>query len=377
MAWAKIEDALAAFRRGESLIVVDSKDRKDECDLVFAADHATTQRMAFAIRHSSGIIYMAAEKDRLEHFGLHPATSHKSTERFGSNSYVSTTYLPGSTTGLSAADRTATAKALCNRSNPAEAFTKPGHMFPVVASPGGVLERPGHTEAAYDLCRLSGRTPVACLTELTHDDGTMVRGADALQLGQKHSILVITVDQLIEYRQAHPQFPNAPNPDSIPSIRGLDLPTLDGTGLRIGIVCARWNSVVTDSLVKAAKLALESCNVRDIIVEHVAGSYEIPSAAQVLLESGRLDGVICIGCLIKGESMHFEYINEAVTQGVMRLNLDYKVPVIYGILSVLNEDQAKARAGLDSAGHNSGKEWGITCVESCLLKRRYRKVARL
>mmetsp|Transcript_112355 Transcript_112355/g.194741 ORF Transcript_112355/g.194741 Transcript_112355/m.194741 type:complete len:88 (-) Transcript_112355:142-405(-) len=87
--------------------------------------------------------------------------------------------------------------------------------------------------------------------------------------------------------------------------------------------------------------------------------------------------MICIGCLIKGETMHFEYINEAVAQGIMRLNLDYKVPVVYGILSVLNEDQAKARSGLDGAGHNSGKEWGVTCVESCLLKKRFRKIARL
>merc|ERR1712061_922629 len=102
-----------------------------------------------------------------------------------------------------------------------------------------------------------------------------------------------------------------------------------------------------------------SCNVKDIIVEQVAGSYEIPSAAQVLLESGSFHGVICIGCLIKGETMHFEYINEAVTQGIMRLNLDYKTPVIYGILSVLNEEHARARSGLDDKGHNSGTDWGI------------------
>merc|ERR1712217_916804 len=180
----------------------------------------------------------------------------------------------------------------------------------------------------------------------------------------------------IEYRKMHPDFPNAPNPDGVASIRGLNLPNLDGTGLRIGIVSARWNTVVCDSLVNAAKDALGSCNVKDIVVEQVAGSYEIPAAAQVLLESGNFDGLICIGCLIKGESMHFEYINEAVTQGIMRLNLDYKIPVIYGILSVLNEQQAKARSGLDDSGHNSGTDWGITCVESCLLKRRYRRASR-
>mmetsp|Transcript_3489 Transcript_3489/g.10596 ORF Transcript_3489/g.10596 Transcript_3489/m.10596 type:complete len:377 (-) Transcript_3489:314-1444(-) len=376
MAFAPVERAVESLGRGGLVVVVDSTDRKDECDVVFAADQVTTERMAFVIRHSTGIIYVAADQGRLEHFGLSPATQ-VNTDRFANRAYVSTTFLPGSSTGLSAADRAATARALCNRSNKAEFFSKPGHMFPVVADAGGVLARPGHTEAAFDLCRLAGRAPVGCLTELTHDDGSMLRRGAALEFGKKHNIPVITVDQLIEYRRAHDKFPNAPNPDSIPSIRGLDLPTLDGSGLKIAIVSARWNSVVCESLVQAATEAMNSCNVQDITVEYVAGSYEIPSAAQVLLETGRYDGIMCIGCLIKGETMHFEYINEAVTQGVMRLNLDYKIPVIYGILSCLDEDQAKARSGLAGSGHNSGKEWGMTCIESVLLKKRYRRSSRL
>merc|ERR1712205_128263 len=134
---------------------------------------------------------------------------------------------------------------------------------------------------------------------------------------------------------------------------------------KIGIVSARWNQVVCGSLVDGCMEALKACSVRpeDITVEYVAGSYEVPCAAQVLLDSKKFDAVVCIGCLVKGETMHFEYICEAVTQGIMRLNLDYKVPVIYGILSVLNEQQAKERAGVGS-GHNSGKDWGYTAVES-------------
>merc|ERR1719313_366534 len=118
---------------------------------------------------------------------------------------------------------------------------------------------------------------------------------------------------------------------------------------------------------------MKSCNVTDITVESVAGSYEVPCAAQLLLESKKFDAVICIGCLVKGETMHFEYICEAVSQGVMRLNLDYKVPVIYGVLSVLTEQQAKDRAGV-GAGHNSGKDWGNTAVESALLRKKYIRV---
>ena len=373
-----IDESIHAFQAGQFVIVADGADRKNECDLVFSADQATTQAMAFAIRKGSGIVYVVSNKEALQHFGFYPATTVNS-DRFSIGAYVSTTFVPGSSTGLSAADRAATARALCNRSNTPDVFSKPGHMFPVASHADGVLGRPGHTEAAYDLCRLAGRMPVACLTELTNEDGTMLRWQGAVEFGQKHGIPVITVDQIMRRRQMSPQFPNAPNPDSIPSIRGLDLPAFDGSGLRIAIVGARWNSVITRSLVMGAREALESCNVRDISIEYVAGSYEIPAAAQVLLESRKFDGIICVGCLIKGQSMHFEYVSEAVTQGIMRLNLDYKVrasgrdtvvilsvgvvlrfvvaqvPVVYGILSVLSEEQARQRSGISSA-HNSGRE---------------------
>ncbi|CAJ1332475.1 unnamed protein product [Effrenium voratum] len=372
---APVHAAIEDFKNGAFVIVVDAADRKNECDLIFAAEHATTQRMAFAIRKGSGITYAVSSRDHLTHFGLHPATQ-IGTDRFAIGAYVSTTFLPGSSTGISAADRAATVRALCNLSNPANSFSKPGHVVPVVASADGVLERMGHTEAAFDLCRLSGCRPVACMTELTHDDGSMLRREAAMEFGRQHSIRVITVDQLVQLRRSQPSFPNAPNPDSVPSIRGLDLPAFDGSGLRIAIVCARWNSTVTGSLVAGVKEALSSCNVQDVMVEYVAGSYELPAAAQILLESQKYDGIICVGCLIKGQSMHFEYVSEAVTHGIMRLNLDYKVPVIYGVLSVLNEQQAKERSGV-SGSHNSGEEWGITCVESCLLKKRYLKASKV
>merc|ERR1719491_1486924 len=173
-----------------------------------------------------------------------------------------------------------------------------------------------------------------------------------------------------------PRPANAANPDGPPSIRGLELPAFEGKGLKIGIISARWNSIVCDSLVNGCKEALQACGVTDIVVEHVSGSYEIPYAAQVLLESRKhnFDGIVCIGCLIKGGTMHFEYISEAVTQGIMNLNLKYNTPVIYGILGCLNEQQAKERAGVDGAGHNSGKDWGYTVVESCLLKNKYKQL---
>mmetsp|Transcript_27694 Transcript_27694/g.54363 ORF Transcript_27694/g.54363 Transcript_27694/m.54363 type:complete len:209 (-) Transcript_27694:65-691(-) len=200
MSFASMEDAIAAFRKGDFVMVMDSEDREDECDLVWSAAHVTPEQMAFAIRHTTGIVCVVADKERLEGFGLHPATT-KNTDSNGTNFYVSTDYLPGTTTGVSAADRAATARALCDRSLPAEAFSKPGHLFPLCARPGGVLERPGHTESTFDLCSLSGLERVGLLAELMHEDGTMFRRNDALQFAEKYGIPLITVPQIIEMRQ--------------------------------------------------------------------------------------------------------------------------------------------------------------------------------
>merc|ERR1712039_1092574 len=155
---------------------------------------------AFAIRQTTGIVCICADKERLEHFGLHPATGHN-TDSNSTNFYVATDFLPGTTTGVSAVDRCATARAFCDLSNPAESFSKPGHLFPLCARPGGVLERPGHTESTYDMCRLSGMTHVGLLAELMHDDGTMFRKEASLEFAQKYGFKIVTVEQIIEHRR--------------------------------------------------------------------------------------------------------------------------------------------------------------------------------
>lgn len=196
-----VEDALEAFRKGEFVCVMDRDDREDECDLILAAEHATPQKMAFMIRHSTGIVCIAADRQRLEGFGLHPATT-ANTDKNATNFYVSTDFLPGTTTGVSAADRAATCRAFCDRANPASSFSKPGHIFPLCAREGGVIERGGHTEATFDLCRLSGVEHVGILAEMMHDDGTMYRSADSRRFAEQHGLLMITVDDLKAYRIA-------------------------------------------------------------------------------------------------------------------------------------------------------------------------------
>ena len=157
------------------------------------------------------------------------------------------------------------------------------------------------------------------------------------------------------------------------SIKGLKPAEakIDGTGLTIGIVHARWNDTVVGSLVAGAKKVIENSGA-SVKVVSVPGSYELLYGARVMQESKKVDALICTGCLIKGETMHFEYICEAVTQGIMKLNLEGDVPVIFGVLACMNEDQALARAGLDNASgkkHNHGPEWGQSALEMAILRR--------
>lgn len=151
------------------------------------------------------------------------------------------------------------------------------------------------------------------------------------------------------------------------NLKGLAKVAVDGRGLTVGIVHARWNAEVVDALVDGAKRTIEACGGR-VYITSVPGSYEIVYGARRLISQPphgikHFDAVICCGCLIKGETMHFEYICEAVAQGIMRLNLESSCPVVFGVLATLNEEQARARAGLTDGGHNHGEDWGGTALE--------------
>ena len=152
------------------------------------------------------------------------------------------------------------------------------------------------------------------------------------------------------------------------NIKGLEKKVLSGANYRIGIIKARWNSDITDSLSNGCRQALYDCGVKEenIIELQVPGSYELVSATKTLLDSGKVDGVVPIGTLIKGETMHFEYICESVSSGLMQLNLDQKYSkqvVLFGVLTCLTENQAIVRSGLIKGGHNHGSDWGYGVVE--------------
>lgn len=150
--------------------------------------------------------------------------------------------------------------------------------------------------------------------------------------------------------------------------KGINFEKRSGTTLKIGIVCTRWNPEITGSLLQGALDSLEESGVKkkNITLVDVAGAYELPFACKHLIDSKKFDAIIAIGCLIKGKTMHFEYIADAVAHGLMELNVDEDVPVIFGVLTCLSEKQAKERS---KGKNNHGIMWGQTAVEMGLLKK--------
>jgi len=197
----RIQAAVAAFARGEILIVADDDDRENEGDLFVAASLCTPEKMAFIIRNTSGIVCapLGAESARLLH--LDPMVTQNEAP-LGTAFTVSVDVRHGLTTGISAEERCNTVRALANGNSGASDFVRPGHVFPLVARQGGVLIRSGHTEACVDLCRLAGLPPVGVLAELMNEDGTMTRGPGVAAFAQKHKLAQISIAELIAYRQS-------------------------------------------------------------------------------------------------------------------------------------------------------------------------------
>jgi 3,4-dihydroxy 2-butanone 4-phosphate synthase/GTP cyclohydrolase II len=197
---SSVDQAVEQIGNGGFVIVVDSEDRENEGDLIMAAEFATQERMAFMIRHTSGVICAPCEPDRLDELEL-PAMVEKNQEPHRCMFTVSVDYLPGMTTGISALERARTLNALADRNGAtAQDFVRPGHVFPLRYQHGGVLVRSGHTEAAVDLCRLAGASPAGALCELVNDDGTMKRLPDLLQFADEHDLPIISIESLIRYR---------------------------------------------------------------------------------------------------------------------------------------------------------------------------------
>ncbi|SHI80582.1 3,4-dihydroxy 2-butanone 4-phosphate synthase [Malonomonas rubra DSM 5091] len=197
----RVEKALQALRSGRGILVTDDEDRENEGDLIYAAETLTDAQMAMLIRECSGIVCLCLTDEKVTELGL-PMMVEANNSQFQTAFTVTIEAAEGVTTGVSAADRVTTIKAaIADDAKPSD-ICSPGHVFPLRAREGGVLERAGHTEATVDLMRLAGLKPCGVLCELTNPDGTMARMPEVIDFAEKHYMPVLTIEDIINYRIA-------------------------------------------------------------------------------------------------------------------------------------------------------------------------------
>ena len=195
-----IEDAIADIGAGRMVVVVDDADRENEGDLIMAAELVSPERIAFMVRHTSGVICVPVVGERLDELQI-PLMVHGGTDFQGTAFTVSVDSRRGTTTGISAADRATTVRALVDPTTRPEDLARPGHVFPLRYRDGGVLKRAGHTEAAVDLARLAGLTPAGVLCEVVNEDGTMARLPELIRFAGRHGLRIVSIADLIEHRR--------------------------------------------------------------------------------------------------------------------------------------------------------------------------------
>ena len=197
-----IAEALAALQRGEIVIVVDDEDRENEGDFIVAAEKVTPEIVNFIAKHGRGLICLAASGERLAELDIHPMVA-RNTASLGTNFTVSIDAAAGITTGISAADRARTVAVFIDPASRPGDLVRPGHIFPLEARPGGVLERAGHTEAVVDLCRAAGLYPAGLLCEIMDDDGEMARLPRLREIADEHGFKLVTIAELIRWRRGN------------------------------------------------------------------------------------------------------------------------------------------------------------------------------
>jgi 3,4-dihydroxy-2-butanone 4-phosphate synthase len=193
-----IEQAISAIAAGQPVVVVDDEDRENEGDIIFAADASTPALMGWTVRYTSGVICVPMPGSRADELGLPPMVEVNQDAK-GTAYTVSCDAATGVTTGISSTDRARTAQVLASELSTASQLNRPGHIFPLRAVDGGVLARRGHTEAAVDLCRLGGRSPVGVIAELVHDDGEMMRLPALRDFANEHGCPLVSIEDLVQF----------------------------------------------------------------------------------------------------------------------------------------------------------------------------------
>ena len=218
--FSKIQEIIEDFRNGKFVIIVDEEDRENEGDLAFASQLCTPDKVNFMAKHGRGLICVSMEGKRLDELQI-PMMVSQNTSRFETAFTVSIEAKDGTTTGISAADRSTTIRKLVDPSAKPEDFIRPGHMFPIRARDGGVLIRSGQTEASVDLARLAGLYPSGVICEIMNEDGTMSRMPDLIKFSAEHGIKIISVADLIRYRTAKEKFVKHSASSRLPTSYGV------------------------------------------------------------------------------------------------------------------------------------------------------------
>ncbi len=280
----KIVDAIRAFENGGIVVVMDDDDRENEGDLIVSAVHCTPEKMAFIIRHTSGIVCAPMTVSEAKRLNLNPMVA-DNDDPHATAFTISVDYKHGTTTGISADDRTSTVRGLANPNSGAQDFSRPGHIFPLVAKEGGVLMRSGHTEAAVDLCKLSELPQVGVISELVNDDGTVMRGPQVMAFAEKNGLKTVSVADLISYRQRQESL--------IDRIETMEITTSAGPA-QAYVYKTKWDPMhhlavvfgdVRDGQNVPVRLQIES-----VIDDALGGSSQLPDMLKTMATSGR--GVI-------------------------------------------------------------------------------------
>jgi 3,4-dihydroxy 2-butanone 4-phosphate synthase / GTP cyclohydrolase II len=277
----RVGDVVEAFKRGEIVVVNDDDDRENEGDLFVAASLCTPEKMAFIIRHTSGIVCAPLSAEEAKRLRLDPMVALNDAP-LGTAFTVSVDVRHGLTTGISAEERTNTVRGLANHNSGPADFVRPGHVFPLVAKEGGVLMRSGHTEACIDLCRLAGLAPVGVLAELMNDDGTVMRGPAVAAFAAAHSLRSISIADLIAYRQARDKLVRRvaefPVKSEIGTLQGYAFVTPFDAVQHMAFVFGRIGD---------GKNVLARLHRADIIRDVFGGAHPVHSALQRFKQDGR------------------------------------------------------------------------------------------
>ena len=218
--FAPIEEIVAAIARGEMVVMVDDEDRENEGDLIMAAQFATPEKIAFIVRHTSGVVVAPLTGERCDDLRL-PLMVEHNTESHRTAFTVSVDLIEGTSTGISASDRAATLCALADPEVGFAAFARPGHIFPLRAREGGVLKRAGHTEAAVDLARMAGLHPAGIICEIVNEDGSMSRLPQLIEFCKEHDLLLSSIAELIRYRRTHEKLVSRIGQAQVPTDWGM------------------------------------------------------------------------------------------------------------------------------------------------------------